>query len=201
MPDTAGAVPNQAALPERVSHVRGPAGRGLVALGTPAGSVLLVDPRAGARVEAELAAHAAGLADLDARADLLATCGYGTRQGLVVPDPFVKAGFFLLSFPPCASTLMLLSTGLRQYICQGVLKVHEEVSACKEAAVKPGNGGTQGMQQHDVGTPVAKPTACKPICSFRLSQLQVIASSAVLLSRAHTQRSFSRPTLSDLQSA
>ena len=92
LPDPTDTSAMQVALPERVSHIRGPAARGLVALGTPGGSVLLVDPRAGHRVEHELAAHSAGLADLDARADLLATCGYGTRQGQIVSDPFVKAG-------------------------------------------------------------------------------------------------------------
>ncbi len=78
-----------------------PAARGLIALGSPGGAVALADPRAGFKVQHTVAAHAAGLADMDARADSLATCGYGTRQGAVVAENYVKvrtrgvAHFFL----------------------------------------------------------------------------------------------------------
>lgn len=71
--------------------LRAPAGRGLVAVGAAGGRVLLADPRAGLSVEASLAAHGAGLAALDARGDLLATAGFGLRQGAVVADTYVKA--------------------------------------------------------------------------------------------------------------
>ena len=44
-----------------------------------------------AQVEHTIAgSHSAGLADLDARADLLATCGYTARHGQIVPDLYVK---------------------------------------------------------------------------------------------------------------
>lgn len=69
-----------------------PAARGLVALGSPGGNVSLADPRAGFKAQHSVAAHAAGLADMDARADALATCGYGTRQGQIVPENYVKVG-------------------------------------------------------------------------------------------------------------
>ena len=52
--------------------------------------MLLVDPRAGYLVQHSLSGHSAGLADMDVRGDMLATCGYGTRQGQVVPDTLVK---------------------------------------------------------------------------------------------------------------
>jgi hypothetical protein len=38
------------------------------------------------------AAHSAGLIAMDAKADLLATAGYGTRQGRVVAEMHVKVG-------------------------------------------------------------------------------------------------------------
>lgn len=79
----------QAAVEEPV-YVMRPAARGLVALGSPGGGVSLADPRAGFKVQHSVAAHAAGLADMDARADALATCGYGTRQGQIVPENYVK---------------------------------------------------------------------------------------------------------------
>ena len=37
-----------------------------------------------------IAAHSAGLADVDVRGDMLATCGYGTRQGQIISDSCVK---------------------------------------------------------------------------------------------------------------
>jgi PAB-dependent poly(A)-specific ribonuclease subunit 2 len=119
----------QASIPAGVCAVRGPAARGLLALGTLGGGVLLADPRAGYKVEHSLAAHASGLADLDARSELLATCGYGSRQGAVVPDPYVKVydlrmgarmasslGFnpgpaLLRLHPKFSSTLLLASLG------------------------------------------------------------------------------------------
>jgi hypothetical protein len=38
------------------------------------------------------AAHSAGLIAMDAKADLVATAGYGTRQGRVVAETHVKVG-------------------------------------------------------------------------------------------------------------
>ncbi len=78
-------------LGEAAVLLRAPAGRGLVAVGTAGGGVLLADPKSGFSVEATLAAHGAGLAALDARGDLLATAGFGLRQGTVVADTYVKA--------------------------------------------------------------------------------------------------------------
>jgi hypothetical protein len=66
------------------------AARGLVAVGTAQGSILLVDPRAGFGAQHALAAHVAGLADMDARGDLLATCGYAVRHGQVATENYVK---------------------------------------------------------------------------------------------------------------
>lgn len=94
----------QAALAEPV-YVMRPAARGLIALGSHGGAVALADPRAGFKVQHNVVAHAAGLADMDARADSLATCGYGTRQGTVVAENYVKVrtpraavSFFSVSF-------------------------------------------------------------------------------------------------------
>lgn len=70
--------------------MRAPAARGLVVLGSSTGRVVLADPRAAFHAEQTLTAHAGGLAGLDTRGDLLATCGFGLRQGMVVLDPFVK---------------------------------------------------------------------------------------------------------------
>lgn len=72
--------------------LRAPAARGLVAVGLTGGSVLLVDPRAKLAAEHSIAAHSAGLADVDVRGDMLATCGYSTRQGQVISDSYVKVG-------------------------------------------------------------------------------------------------------------
>lgn len=84
--------------------LRAPAARGLVAVGLTGGSVLLVDPRAKMATQHSLAAHSAGLADLDVRGDMLATCGYGTRQGQIITDPYVKASG--LDPLPCSSLCM-----------------------------------------------------------------------------------------------
>lgn len=86
----AGRVTGRGALDDAAVLLRAPAGRGLVAVGTAGGGVLLVDPRTGFGVEAALSAHGAGLAALDARGDLLATAGFGLRQGAVVADTYVK---------------------------------------------------------------------------------------------------------------
>ena len=83
-------VTGSGALDDAAVLLRAPAGRGLVAVGTAGGGVVLADPRAGFRVEAALPAHGAGLAALDARGDLLATAGFGLRQGSVVADTYVK---------------------------------------------------------------------------------------------------------------
>ena len=86
----AGRVTGRGTLDEAAVLLRAPAGRGLVAVGTAGGGVLLVDSRTGFGVEAALSAHGAGLAALDARGDLLATAGFGLRQGAVVADTYVK---------------------------------------------------------------------------------------------------------------
>ena len=86
----AGKVTGSGALDGAAVLLRAPAGRGLVAVGTAGGGVVLADPRTGFTVEAALAAHGAGLAALDARGDLLATAGFGLRQGSVVADTYVK---------------------------------------------------------------------------------------------------------------
>ena len=62
----------------------------MVAVGLTAGGVLLVDPRAKMAAQHSIAAHSAGLADVDVRGDMLATCGYGTRQGQIISDSYVK---------------------------------------------------------------------------------------------------------------
>lgn len=94
----AGRVTGRGTLDEAAVLLRAPAGRGLVAVGTAGGGVLLVDPRTGFGVEAALSAHGAGLAALDARGDLLATAGFGLRQGAVVADTYVKVPS---PSPPC----------------------------------------------------------------------------------------------------
>ena len=72
--------------------LRAPAARGLVAVGLTSGGVVLIDPRASMAVLHSIAAHSAGLADVDVRGDMLATCGYGTRQGQIISDSYVKVG-------------------------------------------------------------------------------------------------------------
>lgn len=87
--DSAVVAATQAAVPEPMYTMKC-AARGLVALGSPGGTVALADPRAGFKAQHSVAAHTSGLADMDARADALATCGYGTRQGQVVAENYVK---------------------------------------------------------------------------------------------------------------
>ena len=89
--------------------LRAPAARGLAAVGLTSGGVALVDPRASMAAQHSIAAHSAGLADVDVRGDMLATCGYGTRQGQVVFDSYVKVGPDCLhckSANPCISSRM-----------------------------------------------------------------------------------------------
>ncbi|BDA40432.1 probable PAN2-PAN3 deadenylation complex catalytic subunit pan2 [Coccomyxa sp. Obi] len=126
-----GKVVSKAAVAEPV-YVMRPAARGLIALGSPGGAVALADPRAGFKVQHSVAAHAAGLADMDARADSLATCGYGTRQGMVVAENYVKvydlrsaprmtasvpfpAGPSLLRFHPKFSSTILIASSLGSF--------------------------------------------------------------------------------------
>ncbi len=80
----------QGEVSEAPCILRAPAARGLVAVGLTGGSVLLVDPRAKMAAQHSIAAHSAGLADVDVRGDMLATCGYGTRQGQIISDSYVK---------------------------------------------------------------------------------------------------------------
>ena len=63
-----------------------------MAVGLTGGGVLLVDPRAKLAAQHSIAAHSAGLADVDVHSDMLATCGYGTRQGQIISDSYVKVG-------------------------------------------------------------------------------------------------------------
>ena len=84
----------QGDITEAPCILRAPAARGLVAVGLTGGSVLLVDPRAKMAAQHSIAAHSAGLADVDVRGDMLATCGYGTRQGQIISDSYVKASSF-----------------------------------------------------------------------------------------------------------
>jgi len=70
--------------------LRAPGARDMVAVGLTGGGVLLVDPRAKMAAQHSIAAHSAGLADVDVRGDMLATCGYGTRQGQIISDSYVK---------------------------------------------------------------------------------------------------------------
>lgn len=68
----------------------GQAARGLVVVGSARGRINLVDPRADFRPQHAIAAHGAGLSDLDARGDLLATCGFAMRHGQVATENYVK---------------------------------------------------------------------------------------------------------------
>ncbi|CAL5225176.1 g7957 [Coccomyxa viridis] len=88
--------------------LRAPAARGLVAVGLTGGSVLLVDPRAKMAAQHSIAAHSAGLADVDVRGDMLATCGYGTRQGQIISDSCVKV-YDLRSVPRMTSSFVFNS--------------------------------------------------------------------------------------------
>ncbi len=70
-----------------------------MAAGVPSGQVVLLDPRTGFAHQASMAAHAGGLACMDARSDLVATCGHSTRQGHVVPDIYLKVCFCSIQNP------------------------------------------------------------------------------------------------------
>lgn len=82
----------QGSVAEVPCILRAPAARGLVAVGLTSGGVALIDPRASMAAQHSIAAHSAGLADVDVRGDMLATCGYGTRQGQIISDSYVKVG-------------------------------------------------------------------------------------------------------------
>ena len=75
---------------EEIARIRAPAGRGLVAVGTAGGQVALLDPHNGMRAGAPLTAHAGGLKALDAREDLVVTCGLNLRLGQPVADQYVR---------------------------------------------------------------------------------------------------------------
>ena len=128
-------------MPAGVCAVRGPAARGLLALGTLSGGVLLADPRKGYSVEHTLAAHASGLADLDARGDLLATCGYGLRHGQVVSDLHVKVGCQGFIPLPCwgLSTPLLHAPRLGTRLCVtgGSLSSCDRAHPCLVDAPRP----------------------------------------------------------------
>jgi hypothetical protein len=72
--------------------------RGLLAVGTPDGRVLLLDPRAGWRPVADVAAHGSAVLAADCGRDLLATAGavivrgggVGGVNGMLVADPVVR---------------------------------------------------------------------------------------------------------------
>lgn len=44
------------------------------------------------QVEHSIPAHTNGLESMDARGEYIATCGYGTRQGQVMAELYVKVG-------------------------------------------------------------------------------------------------------------
>ncbi|KIY91848.1 PAB-dependent poly(A)-specificribonuclease subunit 2 [Monoraphidium neglectum] len=75
---------------EGVVAIKAPPGRGLLVMGTEGGRVLLGDARRGVKVDHTALAHPGGLACLDARADMVVTCGYGVRMGQTVPDNTVR---------------------------------------------------------------------------------------------------------------
>jgi hypothetical protein len=52
-------------------------------MGTESGRLLLGDARRGVKVDHTALAHAGGLAAMDARADMVVTCGYTMRMGHV----------------------------------------------------------------------------------------------------------------------
>jgi hypothetical protein len=53
------------------------------------GRIALLDQRTWT-VQHRIEAHSAAIADIDVKGDILATCGYVTRHGRVVPEKFVK---------------------------------------------------------------------------------------------------------------
>ena len=99
----------QGDLSEPPCILKAPAARGLVAIGLTGGSVLLVDPRAKLAAQHSIAAHSAGLADLDVHSDMLATCGYGTRQGQIISDSYVKVGVPTCHHIVCQCSLSLVA--------------------------------------------------------------------------------------------
>ena len=80
-----------------------------MAVGLTGGGVLLVDPRAKLAAQHSIAAHSAGLADMDVRSDMLATCGYGTRQGQIISDSYVKVGLLTCRHIVCQSSLSFVA--------------------------------------------------------------------------------------------
>eukprot|EP00208_Stichococcus_sp_RCC1054_P007145 CAMPEP_0206139688 /NCGR_PEP_ID=MMETSP1473-20131121/7013_1 /ASSEMBLY_ACC=CAM_ASM_001109 /TAXON_ID=1461547 /ORGANISM="Stichococcus sp, Strain RCC1054" /LENGTH=1376 /DNA_ID=CAMNT_0053533577 /DNA_START=121 /DNA_END=4251 /DNA_ORIENTATION=- len=115
------------ALGQEVVIVRAPAGRGTLVAGTEDGQLLLLDPRTGYKVTSSMAAHSAGLAALDTKADLVVTAGYGGRQGRIMLESHVKvydvrmtarmlamlpftAGPAILRFHPMFSSTVLVAS-------------------------------------------------------------------------------------------
>jgi hypothetical protein len=64
------------------------------------GYVSLLDPRTGYKAEHSLLAHAGGFAALDARGELLATCGYANRMGRLSLETYAKVGGWWMVYKP-----------------------------------------------------------------------------------------------------
>ena len=79
--------------------------RGLLAVGTSDGRVLLLDPRAGWRPVADVAAHGASVLAADCGRDLLATAGAVVVRGTLAADPVVRVFDVRSSSPRPLSSL------------------------------------------------------------------------------------------------
>jgi len=76
--------PQQSAVaPEAIVAIQSTTQRGAVVMGTETGRLLLGDARRGVKVDHTSLAHAGGLAAMDARVDMVVTCGYTMRMGHV----------------------------------------------------------------------------------------------------------------------
>lgn len=76
--------------------IRNPTPRGLLAVASSSGEVVLVDPSRQFKAEQSIKAHSSNVVAMDVAGSLLATAGLGTRQGQLVHDTIVKARSWLL---------------------------------------------------------------------------------------------------------
>lgn len=71
---------------------RGPVQRGMAVVGTAQGQLSIRDPRTSFTVvqQMQCETHPGGLASLSCHGDLVATCGFQTRNGRIAPDSMVR---------------------------------------------------------------------------------------------------------------
>lgn len=107
-------------ITEGLQYIKGGDSNGFTALGCSNGQICLTDSRQNFKVQQILPAHAGGLSGMDICGGLLATCGWGTRQGHLVPDTIVKASFApSQSFFPSIEASLIFGLSLRLSLIWG----------------------------------------------------------------------------------